>query len=189
MAGAAKHDAEVMLPARRYAEALFAIAKEKGQIAAVGADFSALRASFDSDPAALKALQDPRMNRAERRSMIEKKLYPGRHPLVLGFLKVLVARRREELLPATFAAYADVMEREEALLRIEVQTATPLAPEVKAEIEQKLGKATGRPLRLQAVVVPELLGGMRFLIESTLIDASVRSRLEKLQKKMLAANV
>jgi F-type H+-transporting ATPase subunit delta len=189
MAGEAKQHAELMRPARRYAEALFAIAKEKGQLAAVATDVATLRGVFDSDPAALRALRDPKIGRTERRSMIEKKLFPGRHPLVLGLLKVLVSRRREELLPSVFLAYAEVMEREEALLRIEVQTATPLAPEVQAEIAQKLGKATGRPLRLEAVVRPEILGGMRFLIDSTLIDASVRSRLEKLQKKMLAANV
>jgi F-type H+-transporting ATPase subunit delta len=189
MAASASLAPALMRPARRYAEAVYAVARDKGQIAPVGADLAAVRGALDADAALLRGLRDPRVNRAERRAMVEKKLLPGRHPVVLGLLKVLVARRREELLPAVLVAYAEVVEREEGLLRVEVQTATELAPAVRAEIEQKLGKATGRPLKLSAETRPEILGGMRFLIDSTLIDASVRSRLERLEKKMLAADV
>ena len=182
-------DAALMRPARRYAEALFALARDKGRIAAVGSDLVALRGILDSDAAALRALRDPRMNRTERRGVIEKKLLPGRDQLVAGLLKVVLARRREELLPAILRAFGEALEREEGLLRIAVQTATPLASAALAAIEQSLGRATGRPLRLVAEVRPEILGGMRFLIDSTLIDASVRSRLDRLEKKMLAARV
>jgi F-type H+-transporting ATPase subunit delta len=182
-------DSELLKPARRYAEGLYAAAHEKGQIAAVGADLAALRGLLESDRALVRALRDPKVNRAERRTLIERKLAPGRQPLVAGLLRVLVTRRREELLLAVFQAFAEVLEREEGLLRVEVQTATPLAGEVRAEIEQKLGKATGKPLKVTEAVLPEILGGMRFLIGSTLIDASVRSRLERLQRKLLAANV
>jgi F-type H+-transporting ATPase subunit delta len=100
-----------------------------------------------------------------------------------------VARRRESLLPPILRAFGEAVEREEGLLRIAVQTATALDAASLKTIEQKLGQATGRPLRLVAEVRPEILGGMRFLIDSTLIDASVRSRLERLEKKMLAAPV
>jgi F-type H+-transporting ATPase subunit delta len=176
-------DSELMRPARRYAEALFA------QTAGVASDLAALRGVLEKDPGVLRALRDPKVSRAERKSAIETKLLPGRDRLVAGLLKVLVARRREELLPALLRAFGEVLEREEGLLRIAVQTATPLAPDKLAGIEQKLGQATGRPLRLVPEVRPEILGGMRFLIDSTLIDASVRSRLEQLEKKMLAARV
>lgn len=183
------NDSELRGPARRYAEALFALAREKGQIADVGGDLAALKQIIGADAAMTKALRDPRTTRTERRALIDKSLAPNRHPLVAGLLKVLVTRRREELLMAVFTAFAEVMEREEKLLAVVVQTATPLAAEVRADIEQKLGKATGRPLRLTAEVRPEILGGMRFLIDSTLIDASVRSRLERLKKDMLAVTV
>ena len=182
------YDPDMMSPARRYAEALFALAREKGQLAAVGADLAALRGVLEA------TARRPGCCPTARRTgpsgvVIEKKLMPGRDPLVLGLLKVLVSRRREELLPGIFLGYAEAIEREEGLLRIEVQTATALDPAVRAGIEQKLGQATGRPLQLQPEVRPEILGGMRFLIDSTLIDASVRSRLERLQQKMLAATV
>jgi F-type H+-transporting ATPase subunit delta len=183
------HHSEFLAPARRYAEALFALAREKGQIAEAGADLVALRALIEGDTAISKGLSDTRTNREKRRNLIETKLAPGRHPLVAGLLHVLLARRREELLLAFFVAYSEVMEREEKLLSVVVQTATPLADDVRADLSQRIGKATGRPLRLTAEVRPELLGGMRFLIDSTLIDASVRTRLEKLQKNMLAARV
>jgi F-type H+-transporting ATPase subunit delta len=183
------YDAEMMRPARRYSEALFALAREKGKTAEVGADLAALRGVLDGDREATRLLADRKASRADRRVVFEKKLMPGRNPMVAGLLKVLVARRREALLPAILQGFGEAMEREDGLLRIAVHTATPLDAAVLAGIEQKLGQATGRPLRLQPEVRPEILGGMRFQIDSTLIDASVRSRLERLQKKMLATPV
>ena len=188
-AKARMEDPGLIRPARRYAEALFALAREKNQVAAVGADLAALRDVLEKDATALRALRDPKMSRSERKSAVEQKLLPGRDKLVGGLLKVLVARRRESLLPPILRAFGEVVEREEGLLRIAVQTATALDAGALKTIEQKLGQATGRPLRLVAEVRPEILGGMRFLIDSTLIDASVRSRLERLEKKMLAASV
>src|SRR5436853_7086985 len=93
-------DATMMRPARRYAEALFALAREKGQVEAVGNDLVALRGVLESDKAAQRAIADPKMGRGERKAMFEQKLLPGRHALVKGLLSVLLARRREELLPA-----------------------------------------------------------------------------------------
>jgi F-type H+-transporting ATPase subunit delta len=183
------YDSDTLRPARRYAEALFALAREKGQIAGVAADLAAVRGLIESDAGALRLLRDPKADRAQRRAVLEKKLAPGRDRLVAGLLKVLVARRREALLLPVIQTFGEVMEREEGLLGIAVQTAAPLDPAALAAIEQKLVQATGRPLRLVAEVKPEILGGMRFQIDSTLIDASVRSRLERLEKKMLAARV
>jgi F-type H+-transporting ATPase subunit delta len=183
------YDADMMRPARRYAEALFALAREKGQTAAVAADLAALRGVLEGDKAAARALVDPKASSAQRRLAIEQKLLPGRDRHVAGLLKVLVARRREALLPPILLAFGEVMEREDGLLKVAVQTATPLEPGALASIEQRLGQATGRPLRIVPEIKPEILGGMRFQIDSTLIDASVRSRLDRLQKKMLAARV
>lgn len=182
-------DATMMRPARRYAEALFALAREKGQAEAVGNDLVALRGVLESDKAAQRAVADPKMGRGERKATFEQKLLPGRHALVKGLLSVLIARRREALLPAVMRAYGETFERSEGLLRISVQTATELAPPALQSIEQKLRQATGRPLKLTAETKPEILGGMRFLIDSTLIDASVRSQLDRLERKMLATRV
>jgi F-type H+-transporting ATPase subunit delta len=180
---------ELLAPARRYAEALLALAREKGQIADCARDLAALRGVVDGDAALARALVDPKTARAQRRALVEQRLLQGRQALVAGLLRVLLARRREEVLPFVFQAFGEAMEREEGLLNVLVQTATPLEADVQATIEQQLAKATGRPLRVAAEVRPEILGGMRFLIDSTLIDASVRSRLERLQRKMLAARV
>ncbi len=189
MGGKLRDDSALVRPARRYAEALFALAREKGQVEAVAQDLVALRGVIEADADARRALGDPKMSRGERNTVFEKKLLPGRHKLVTGLLRVLFARRREQLLPWVLRTFGEAFERAEGLLRISVETATPLAPPALQAIEQKLGQATGKPLRLTPVVKPELLGGMRFLIDSTLIDASVRSRLERLEKKMLAARV
>src|SRR5436190_14922786 len=123
---AGSHDPSLMRPARRYAEALFSLAREKGQAADVGADLAAVRGILEGDAVAKRAIRDPKMSRLERKAAIEQKVLPGRHRLVTGLVQVLLARRREELLPAVLRAYAEALEREEGLLRISVETATPM---------------------------------------------------------------
>src|SRR5436190_2174310 len=97
---AGSHDPSLMRPARRYAEALFALAREKGQAADVGADLAAVRGILEGDAVAKRAIRDPKMSRLERKAAIEQKVLPGRHRLVTGLVQVLLARRREELLHA-----------------------------------------------------------------------------------------
>ena len=134
------YDADMMRPARRYAEALFALAREKGRMAEVSADLAALHGVLDGDREAVRVLADRKSNRSDRRVVFEKKLMPGRDPMVASLLKVLVARRREALLPGILQGFGEAMEREDGLLRVAVHTATPLDAAVLAGIEKKLGQ-------------------------------------------------
>lgn len=171
--------------ARRYTDALYDLARESGAVDAVVADVVALKGAIDGAPDDLRRAIDPKLGRAAKWAIMQEKFLSGRHKLVANLLGVLFERRREALIPAVFAAFAETMDHARNVLHVEVETATPLDATTEADVLRRLTETTGRPVVIEARVKPELLGGMRFFVDSKLIDGTVASRLDRLKKHLL----
>ncbi len=182
-------DVGFMKAARRYADALFELARESGSLDQVTADVTALKSMLDAEPNLLREIVDPKRSATEKKSLVEGRLLSGRHRLVGNLLRVLLARRREEVLRDFFKAYAERLESMQGLLRVSVETATPLGESDLQDLSRRLGETTGRPVTVETRVRPEILGGMRFVVDSQLIDGSIASRLERLKTKLLTTSV
>jgi len=61
-----------------------------------------------------------------------------------------------------------------------VESATPLTPDMQAEVTSKLGKLYGQGLNISFTQNPSLLGGLRIKVGSDVYDGSVQARLEDL---------
>ena len=173
--------------ARRYATALIALAQEQGSLDAVAEDMAALKGSLEAAPDVLRALSDPRTRGADKRAFVEAKVAAGRHALVKNLLGVLVRRRREAILTDVLFAFGEGYEQVKGVLRVEVQTADKASDAFLAELATSLGSATGKTIALEPVVKPDILGGMRLLTDTKLVDASIASRLNRLKKSLSAA--
>jgi F-type H+-transporting ATPase subunit delta len=173
--------------ARKYASALLQLAKEQGKLDEVGADMAALKQAVEADPGVIGKLADPRLQGAEKRDLVDKRLAAGRHPLVRNLLGLLVRRRREGILADLLFAFGEELEKELGILRVGVETATDPGEAFLADLAAKLGQATSKTVALEPRTRPELLGGVRLVLESKLIDASVASKLARLKKKLLTA--
>lgn len=175
--------------ALRYAEALYALAREQGKTGPVLEDLALLKSALQSDGASWTRLMHPRASAAEKDQLLRDKFLSGRDPLVANTVRLLVEKRREGTLADFFRVYLEVHERNEGILRVEVETATPLDPSVRDSILQKLSATTGKQVVLEDRVDPSLLGGMRFIVGSQLLDGSVRSRLERIARGLRAVPV
>ena len=70
------------------------------------------------------------------------------------------------------------------IVRGEVTTAVPLAPDKMRALEQSLGQATGRTVMLEARVDPSIIGGVVTRLGSTVYDGSVTTQLQKLKQSL-----
>ena len=89
------------------------------------------------------------------------------------------------LLPDLLAAYRDRLLDHQNIVRAEVATAAPLAPDRASAIERSLARVTGRTVRLSTRVEPALIGGIVARVGGTVYDASVRVQLQKLRQKLI----
>ena len=104
--------------------------------------------------------------------------------LLAKLLGLLAERDRLVLVPALLAAYRDRLLEFRHVVRAEVTTTVPLAPERAKNIEASLARLTGRTVALSTKVDPALIGGVVTRIGSTVYDASVTRHLERMKEKL-----
>ena len=83
----------------------------------------------------------------------------------------------------------EVHERGEGIMRIQVETATQLETAEQAALWEKLEATTGRTVIMEPRVIPEILGGVRLIVDSRVVDGSIRHRLDRLKKELKTVNV
>jgi len=171
--------------AGRYAEALFRLSKTRGVLEAVRADVERLAAACAAS-GALARIFDERLPLDQRRALARAET-AALSPLTQDFVELLFDKRRIEVLRELGAAFHRRALEERGVAEGVVESARPLAEAELLELARALGPRLGKQLTLANRTVPELVGGVRVLVGSKMLDASVRGRLEGLRKDLMAA--
>lgn len=167
----------------RYSEALYRLAEARGALEAVRADVRRLAGEFGG---ALAFVFDERLTLATRRARLAAGL-AGAHALTQDFVQLVLDKRRVEVLRHFGAAFHRRDLEERGAAEGTVESARPLDALELAHLAAALGPRLGKQLALSNRIVPELIGGLRVVVESKMIDASLSGRLEGLRKSLLAA--
>ena len=169
--------------ARRYAEAAFALAREQGALDRWGSELAAA-ADMMAMPEAARVVGNPAVPITARRGVISGLLGPRVAPQVVSLVLLLSERGRMEALPAVAAEYRRLLNRERGIVEARVTSAAPLdATELEA-LRTRIRTMAGGDVDLSTAVDPALIGGLTVRVGDTLIDASVRGRLERLRESL-----
>lgn len=169
----------------RYAEALFNVAKKKGVLEAVASD--ARRLSDELASSSVSAFFfDARVTAETRRAKLEP-LIKGLHPLLRNFVSLLFDKRREGVLRGLGAAFHRRALAERGAAEGVVESARRLGAGEIAELGRALSARLGKQVTLENRIVPALVGGVRVIVESRMLDFSFAGRLEGLKKRLLDA--
>ena len=170
--------------ARRYAEAVFDLASQAGSQDAWARDLDRL-AELLAVPLAAKALTSPAVPLERKLALVDAEV-PGLQPQARSLVRLLLHRERLEMVPEIAAAYREVLNRARGIATAQVTTAMPLDEAARAEVAARLARYTGQRVEIQATVDPSIMGGVIARIGDTLIDGSVRGRLEGLRRRLAA---
>jgi F-type H+-transporting ATPase subunit delta len=171
--------------AGRYASALFDLAREKKQIDAVGRSLDSLaQALLDSRDFA-ELIDSPLVSREEAGKAFAA-LAPqlGLDAITANFLGVLARNGRKRELRAIVRLFRRLAAEHRGEVTADVITARPLSDDQIAALKAKLRARAGREVTLEAQVDPEILGGLVIKLGSERIDASIRSKLNRLAQAM-----
>lgn len=164
--------------ARPYARALLdAAGSDASRIADELDQFVALRTEA---PVEWDQLVAPGIPAAVRKTTIDRFLADA-HVLVRNALKVLVDHGRLEEAPSIAAAYRELVKLQEDQLDVHVTSAIELSSDLRGRLEEQLSKSTGKTVGLHASVDPEIIGGLIVRHGDTLVDTSLRGRLEQMR--------
>lgn len=170
--------------AKRYARALFEIAREKGIVDQVGDDLQGIAAAIKADEDFAKVLSHPSIQ-AEEKNKLLAHAFEGRvTDIVFNTIRLLADRRREQLLPILALDYMEVADEASGSVRATVRTPRSLSEAELAKVSEQFGKLAGKSIRAEQELDPSLIGGVQVRIGDRLYDGSVSGKLARLQKAL-----
>ena len=171
--------------AGRYASALFDLARDQRQIESVGKSLEALNQALADSKDFNELVTSPLVSREEAgKSFAALAPQLGLDPVTANFLGVLARNGRKGELRNVIRAYRRLAAEHRGETTAEVVTARPLNDDQLAQLRQQLRTRAGRDVNIDAIVDPSLLGGIVEKLGSQQIDASIRTKLNRLAQAM-----
>lgn len=171
--------------AGRYATALYDLAHDARQLDEVAADLAKLKALVADSGDLKRLIASPLIPRAEQaKAMTAIIARAGVSDLTRRFIGTVARNRRLFSLPGIIAAFQTMLSVRRGELTAEVTAAKPLTPAQIEAVGNALRGAAGRKIQVDVKVDPKLLGGLKVKVGSRLIDASLATKLQRLQLAM-----
>jgi F-type H+-transporting ATPase subunit delta len=167
--------------ARRYAEALLALAPDERAVAAFRASLEKLAPVFDR--ATVAGLRDPAVPLDRREETLTTAL-ADEPPAIRSVLLLLLERDRIALVPHIARAFGEIVDRRQGIARARVTTAVPIDDGERAALVRKLEEESGRKIRATFAVDPALIGGAKVQIGDHLVDTSLHAKLTALGREL-----
>ena len=167
---------------RRYAQAVFELARERGEIDSWSSDLAKI-ASLGEDVALIAWLESPKFSFDDKARLLAERL-GDINPMALNLAYLLVARGRLAMAGDIADEYQRLLDSYRGIERAEVTTAVPLDEGDKQRLSEQLSRLIGKEVVLETEVDAELIGGMVARVGGKLLDGSTRSRLLALKREL-----
>jgi len=169
-----------------YAEALFDVGKDKGKLDALREQLAQFADAVDGDRELQVFFFSPYFSSAEKINGA-KRAISGAEPEFLNFLELLIEKQRMPEIFRIRRQFDELWKKENRRIDVTVTSAVELDPAVVAKIGEEIERQTGQKVDLASRVDDGILGGIVLQVGNMVLDASIRSRLEKLRKSVATA--
>src|SRR5215210_6880541 len=169
-----------------YARSLFEVAQEQGKLDDVRDQLGEFADALDSNQEMQVFFFSPYFSTQEKEEGLDK-VVTDAEPILQNFLKLLIEKHR---MPAVFRVrrtFDRLWQEENKLLPVEITSAIELDKQTIKQIGDRIGEQTDQKIELSSRVEPDILGGIVVRVGNSIIDASIRTRLEQLRKQVARA--
>jgi F-type H+-transporting ATPase subunit delta len=173
--------------ARRYAQAVFDIARERDELDRWQSDLRKI-ATLGGEAKFVALLENPKVHFEEKARLLSGWL-GDINPLALNLVYLLVTRGRVGMVADIAEEYQRLLDSYRGIEQAEVTTAIPLDDEDKRKLGERLEAVVGKKVVLKPTVDPGVLGGIVARIGGKLLDGSTRSKLMALKKALASGEV
>ena len=168
--------------AKEYAEALFLLACEEGEEKEIMTVLEEVEALFGETPELMELFSSPGIPQKERQEAIATVLGGSLPTHALSFLQLLCEKGRIRAFGSCVEEYRSLLRLRESVISAKVTTAVPLTEEELQGLVRSLEKKSGKTVLPECSVDPSLLGGVIVEMEGTVMDGSLRHRLQELKE-------
>jgi ATP synthase F1 delta subunit len=166
-----------------YGRSLFEVAKDQGRIDEVREQLGEFADALDDNRDLAVFFFSPYFSTPEKKDGLAKAV-DGAEETLTNFLHLLIEKHR---MPAIFRIrrfYDRMWEQENQVLPVQITSATELDEATVRGVGERIGEQTGQKVELTATVEPAILGGIVLQVGNSILDASIRNRLDNLRKQV-----
>jgi len=167
-----------------YARALFEVARAEGTLDEVEDELFRFARSYESSEDLRSALTDEMVPAAKRQAIVEDLLGGKATPTTTQLISMVVGSGRGRDLPAIIDRLVQRAANSKNLEVAEVRSAVALTDDQQTRLKAALANATGKQVTLKTIVDPSIIGGIVATVGDTVIDGSVRTRVDQLKSRL-----
>jgi F-type H+-transporting ATPase subunit delta len=171
--------------AERYAAALFDLADEQKTLDGVASDLAALRGLIRDSGDLRRLIRSPVVTRdVQRKAVVALAERAGFQPITRNFLGLLAQNRRLFALPQMADSFLERLAQRRGEVTAQIVAAQELTEKQREALNERLRRWVGGKVAVDLRVDPSLLGGLVVKLGSSMVDASLKSKLARLQLAM-----
>jgi len=172
--------------AQVYARALFEVAREQDKLDLVREQIGQFAGALNENGDLRVFFFSPYFSTEEKKDGLHRALVDA-DPAIVNFLEALLERHRMPVIFRIRDAYERLWDAENQTLPVEVTSAVDLDDATVKSIGARIGEQTGQRVELTSKVDPAILGGIVLRVGNSILDASIKHRLDQLRKHVAQA--
>ncbi|MCZ6601740.1 MAG: ATP synthase F1 subunit delta [Planctomycetota bacterium] len=175
--------------ARPYAEALVEIAEEKGLLDEFREDLDYFLKYLQEDSEFHVFFESPRIDREVKRRVLRNAFDGKLDDLIVSFLELLVEKGRQLHVQEIIEAFIELYDEKTGRIGVRMSTAVKMTEVKKLALTNRLSEILGKKIHMETEVDPGLFGGIVLHVGDTVVDGSLKHRLDELSRKMRDARM
>jgi ATP synthase F1 delta subunit len=169
-----------------YARSLFEVAQEQNKLDEIRDELGQFADALHGNRELQVFFFSPYFSTIEKKDGLDRTVSDA-DPMLVNFLKLLIENHRMPVIFRVRRVVDGLWREENKLLPVTVTSAVELDQATVSQIGDRISEQTGRKVELSAVVEPDILGGLVVRVGNSILDASIRNRLEQLRKQVARA--
>lgn len=172
----------------RYAKAYFLTAKEDKVLKEVVEDVKLLMASLKVSGFS-EFLESPIIKTSEKRKVVKSVFEKSFNKISNVFLNLIITNKRENYLKNILRNFIDLYKEEQGIRQATLTVSAEVSDKYKKKFIALLEEAFQVKIEMQEVIDPDLIGGFILKVEDQQFDASVKSQLNRIRKRLLETSI
>ena len=170
--------------AQRYAEALYDVAKAHGEEEVIEQELREVKQVLGTNPEFFEMFASPKLDTRDKQKIV-RELFAGANEHVLNTLLLAAEKKRMNEVPEIADEFIHLSYEARGIAEATVYSTRFLSESEAAAISASFAPKVGKQaLRIENVVDPSLIGGLRVQIGNRIYDSSLSSKLEGLQRQL-----
>ena len=169
-----------------YARSLFEVAQEQNKLDTIREQLGVFADALSDNRELQVFFFSPYFSTTEKEDGHDRAVSDA-EPILVNFLKLLIENHRTPVIFRVRRVVDELWQEENKLLPVQVTSAVELDQVTVRQIGDRIAEQTGRKVELSASVEPDILGGLVVRVGNSILDASIRNRLEQLRKQVARA--